>query len=83
MISVDMASGLGNQLFKLMTFSELKDWINSLPEDFNNFQVMNGGEMVKEDIYMYRVDIPITTCLVDKELKLVLFLSEHDEETES
>ena len=39
--------------------------------------------MKKEDSYLYRVDIPITTCLVDKESKLILFLSEHAEETES
>jgi Fe-S-cluster formation regulator IscX/YfhJ len=67
-----------------MTFSELKDWINSLPEDFNNFQVMNGGEMVKEDIYMYRIDSPITTCVVDKESKNIIFLNDfYDDKKES
>jgi len=67
-----------------MTFSELKDWINSLPEDFNNFQVMNGGETVKEDIYMYRIDSPITTCVVDKESKNIIFLNDfYDDKKES
>jgi len=67
-----------------MTFSELKEWINSLPEDFNNFQVMNGGEMVKEDIYMYRIDSPITTCVVDKESKNIIFLNDfYDDKKES
>jgi Fe-S-cluster formation regulator IscX/YfhJ len=67
-----------------MTLTELKDWINSLPEDFNNFQVMNGGEMVKEDIYMYRIDSPITTCVVDKESKNIIFLNDfYDDKKES
>jgi Fe-S-cluster formation regulator IscX/YfhJ len=67
-----------------MTFSELKEWINSLPEDFNNFQVMNGGETVKEDIYMYRIDSPITTCVVDKESKQIIFLNDfYDDKKES
>jgi hypothetical protein len=67
-----------------MTFSELKEWINSLPEDFNNFQVMNGGEMMKEDIYMYRIDSPITTCVVDKESKNIIFLNDfYDDKKES
>jgi Fe-S-cluster formation regulator IscX/YfhJ len=67
-----------------MTFLELKEWINSLPEDFNNFQVMNGGETVKEDIYMYRIDNPITTCVVDKESKNIIFLNDfYDDKKES
>lgn len=67
-----------------MTFLELKEWINSLPEDFNNFQVMNGGETVKEDIYMYRIDSPITTCVVDKESKQIIFLNDfYDDKKES
>jgi Fe-S-cluster formation regulator IscX/YfhJ len=67
-----------------MTLTELKDWINSLPEDFNNFQVMNGGETVKEDIYMYRIDSPITTCVVDKESKNIIFLNDfYDDKKES
>ena len=67
-----------------MTFLEIKEWINSLPEDFNNFQVMNGGETVKEDIYMYRIDSPITTCVVDKESKNIIFLNDfYDDKKES
>jgi hypothetical protein len=67
-----------------MTLSELKSWIDSLPEDFNNFQVMNGGEMIKEDIYMYRIDNPITTCVVDKESEHIIFLNDfYDDKKES
>ena len=67
-----------------MTLQELKDWLDSLPEDFNDFQVMNGGEMQKDDIYMYRIDNPITTCVVDKESNYIIFLNEYyDHQKES
>lgn len=66
-----------------MTLKELKDWISKIPDEFSEYEVFTGGEIKKEDNYLYRVDIPVTTCLVDKESKLVLFLSEHAEETES
>lgn len=66
-----------------MTLKELKDWISKIPDEFSEYEIFTGGEIKKENTYLYRVDIPITTCLVDKESKLVLFLSEHDEETKS
>ena len=66
-----------------MTLKELKDWISKIPDEFSEYEVFTGGEIKKEDSYLYRVDIPVTTCLVDKESKLIVFLSEHAEETES
>lgn len=66
-----------------MTLKELKDWISKIPDEFSEYEVFTGGEIKNEDSYLYRIDIPVTTCLVDKESKLVLFLSEHTEETES
>ena len=66
-----------------MTLKELKDWLSKIPDEFSEYEVYTGGEKKEEDNYFYKVYIPITTCLVDKETQLVLFLSEHDEETES
>ena len=66
-----------------MTLKELKDWISKIPDEFSEYEVYTGGEKKEEDNYFYKVYIPITTCLVDKETKLVLFLSEDDEKTES
>ena len=66
-----------------MTLKELKDWISKIPDEFSEYEIYTGGEKKEEDNYFYKVYIPITTCLVDKETQLVLFLSEHDEETES
>ena len=39
------------------------------------------GEKKEEDSYLYRIDNPVTTCLVDKENKGIVFLCEHTEET--
>ena len=66
-----------------MTLKELKDWISKIPDEFSEYEVYTGGEKKEEDNYFYKVYVPITTCLVDKETKLVLFLSEDDKETES
>ena len=66
-----------------MTLKELKDWISKIPDEFSEYEIYTGGEKKEEDNYFYKIYIPITTCLVDKETQLVLFLSEHDEETES
>ena len=66
-----------------MTLKELKDWISKIPDEFSEYEVYTGGEKKEEDNYFYRVYTPIRTCFVDEETQLVLFLSEHDEETES
>jgi len=66
-----------------MTLNELKDWLSKLPEEFSEYEVFTGGEIKKDDNYLYRIDSIITTCLVDKENNGIVFLSEHTEETES
>ena len=66
-----------------MTLSELKDWLSKIPDEFSEYQIFTGGEMKQEDNYLYRIDSSVTTCLVDKENKGIVFLSEHTEETES
>ena len=66
-----------------MTLKELKDWLSKIPDEFSEYEIFTGGEMKKEDNYLYRIDSPVTTCLVDKENKGIVFLSEHIEETES
>jgi hypothetical protein len=66
-----------------MKLSELKDWLSKIPDEFSDYEIYTGGEKKEEDNYFYKVYIPVTTCLVDKETQLVLFLSEDREETES
>ena len=64
-----------------MTLNELKDWLSKIPDEFSEYEVFIGGEMKEEDNYLYRIDNPITTCLVDKENNGIVFLCEHSEET--
>jgi hypothetical protein len=59
-----------------MTLKELKEWINSLPPDFETFNIVNGeyGELDGE--FKYRVDKPVTTLLVDEETKEIVVLND-------
>ena len=59
-----------------MTLKELKDWINSLPEEFNEHTVVNGEIGIIDEQYHYRVDEPITTCMVDEETKEIVLLND-------
>jgi hypothetical protein len=58
-----------------MTLKELKDFINNLPEEMNDFTVVNGEvgyfdientNDKDDDKVMYRVDKPIIALYVDK-----------------
>jgi hypothetical protein len=62
-----------------MTLKELKDWINLLPEEFNEHTVVNGEVGMLDGEYMYRIDKPITTLTVDEENKEVVILNDSQE----
>lgn len=61
-----------------MTLQELKDWINSLPEEFSEYSVVNGEEGKVDDQYWYRIDKPVVTLMVDEEGKEVIILNEYE-----
>lgn len=62
-----------------MILKELKDWINTLPEEFMEFDVVNGEEGQLDKQYFYRVDKPVMTLLVDKESKEIVLLNDKSE----
>ena len=62
-----------------MTLRELKTWVDNLPEDFLDFNVVNGEIGMLDDQYMYRVDKPVTTLTVDEENKEVVVLNDSQE----
>jgi len=66
-----------------MTLNELKNWINSLPEEFNDHMVVNGKVGKLDEQYHYRVDNPITTLMVDEENKEVVIMYDDQEDFES
>ena len=71
----------------MMTLEELKAFLNSLPEEFNSYGVVNGevgilkgsGEEGKEDL-VYRCDKPIISLYVDENSKEVCFFHQTQEE---
>lgn len=71
-----------------MTLLEFKNWLNSLPEEFNSFTVVNGENgVIKDDAtgeeeYTYRIDKPITGMVVDEETKEVVIANEPSEPIE-
>ena len=60
-----------------MKTKELKDWVNSLPEKFDEFEVCNAEFFKNEDDdYMYRLDKPVTMLTVSEETNEILILNE-------
>jgi hypothetical protein len=62
-----------------MILQELKDWVNGLPEEFMEFNVVNGEEGKLDDQYFYRLDKPVISLLVDEESKEFVLLSPKEE----
>ena len=62
-----------------MKLKELKNWIESLPEEFLEFEVMNAEEFVLDGEYWCRVDKPVISLSVDENSKEILILNESKE----
>jgi hypothetical protein len=59
-----------------MTLQELKDWVNSLPEEFNEFTVCNAEFSQIDEQYMYRLDKPITMLTVSEGTNEILIMND-------
>jgi hypothetical protein len=70
----------------MMTLKELKTFVNELPEEFQEFGVVNGevgsvpNENGEDNGFVYRCDKPIVTLFVDKDSKEVCFLHQTKDE---
>jgi hypothetical protein len=70
-----------------MTLEELRNFLNSLPEKFNSYGIVNGevgvlegsGEDGKEDL-VYRCDKPIISLYVDEHSKEICFFHQTQED---
>lgn len=62
-----------------MKLHELKNWINNLPEEFADFDVVNGEVGMVDEQFMYRLDKPVTTLTVDQDNKEVIILNDSQE----
>lgn len=59
-----------------MKLIDLKEWIESLPEEFLNYEIVNGEEGKIDEEYFYRVDKPIVSFLVDENTKEIVLLNQ-------
>ena len=67
-----------------MTLEQLKEWINSLPEEFLEFEVVicETGDLDEE--HMWRLDSPIDGASVDEENReICIFKADCEEEDET
>ena len=67
-----------------MTFKELKTFVARIPDEMDNYEVMNGevGYLTMEDDenLVYRVDKPIIALYVDDHSKEVCFFHQTQED---
>jgi hypothetical protein len=59
-----------------MKLIELKTWINSLPDEFLEYNVVNGEEGKLDDEYWFRLDKPVISLMVDEENEEICILNE-------
>ena len=63
-----------------MLLSELKEWINKVPEEYLEYIVVNGEFGQIEGDKYYRVGNPVTMLFADKETKEIYILNDIDNE---
>jgi len=68
-----------NNQNKGITIRELKAFLNRLPEEFDEFGLVN-GEVAGVDAYYARIDKPIIHLEIDEEFGEMLFLHQSEEE---
>jgi len=67
-----------------MTIKDLKEFLATLPEEFDNYGVVNGeyNKFKVDDGFHYRIDKPVNASIVDEETKELCLLHQTEEEIE-
>jgi hypothetical protein len=64
-----------------MTLRELKNWVDSLPSEFLEFEVVNAeAGKINGTEFSYRLDKPVTILTVDEQNKEILILNDSDKD---
>lgn len=67
-----------------MTFKELKDFVNTIPEEMDEFEVVNGEvgylDPEDDDSMVYRVDKPVVALYVDEHSREVCLFHQTQED---
>jgi hypothetical protein len=60
-----------------MKLKEVKNWIDNLPVEFLEFDVVNAeeGKLTNDGEVLYRFDKPVVSLNVNEESKEILFLN--------
>ena len=64
-----------------MKIIELKEFLETLPDDFDQYEVVNGEYVKIDSEYYSRVDKPVMFLTVDEESKELCVLHQTEEET--
>jgi hypothetical protein len=59
-----------------MKVKELKEWINKLPDDTDEFDIVNGDLTETETEYQYQIEKPVVAFYMDKENKEIIILTQ-------
>lgn len=65
-----------------MKLNELKSWVNNLPSDFDDYDVVRADYSLIDNEPFFRVDMPLTLLTVDEETKEILLLSDSDSDVD-
>lgn len=72
---------MSEETTKGITIKELKAFLNRLPEEFDDYGLVN-GEVIGADEYYARVDKPIVHLEIDETTKEFLLLHQSESELE-
>jgi hypothetical protein len=66
----------------MIKLKEVRDWIDTLPEEFLEFDVVNAEEgiLTKDGEYTYRMDKPVVSLNVDVDNQEILILNQNKDD---
>jgi hypothetical protein len=69
----------------MIKLKEVRDWIDTLPEEFLEFDVVNAEEgiLTEDGEYTYRMDKPVVSLNVDVDNQEILILNQMKDEEEN
>jgi hypothetical protein len=59
-----------------MKLKELKDWLTTLPNDSDDYEIVNGDLIENENEYQYQIEKPVVALYVDTEHKEIIVLTQ-------
>lgn len=63
-----------------MTIKEMRNFLISLPEDFDNFTIVNGEVAAVQGEFYVRIDKPVVQLSIDETSKELLILHQTEDE---